>query len=453
MSGRSFCNPSPNRKIFVHTFGCQMNEYDSFRFVRSMLLRGYTITDRPGEADVIFINTCSVRAKAEQKLYSFLGRLKKFKDMMPQKILAVGGCVAQQLKDTIIERFPFVDIVVGTRGISDLPDLVERVLETGSHEALFPEEESYFGLPNPDPVSPVGVVEYVTIMQGCDNLCSYCIVPYVRGSERSRPPGEIIEEIKMLEEKGAREVMLLGQNVNSYGKNLSPPVPFSRLLELIASETNIIRLRFTTSHPKDLTEDLMVCFRDIPVLCPHLHLPFQAGSDRILALMNRGYTRSDYIKRIERLRYYRPDVSLTADVMVGFPTETEKDFYETLRLIETVQFDGLFSFKYSDRPFTKASSMEPKVDEETKGRRLMELQELQKSITLRRNKAEEGKIRRVLVEGISKLGNFQLTGRTLHNRIVNFEGPEGLIGKEVAVRITEGYAHSLRGEIMKESKP
>ncbi|MCX7822566.1 MAG: tRNA (N6-isopentenyl adenosine(37)-C2)-methylthiotransferase MiaB [Syntrophobacterales bacterium] len=443
------------RRIFVHTFGCQMNEYDSLRLVRTLLLRGYVTTTKPSEADVIFINTCSVRAKAEQKLYSLLGRLKRLKDQRPNVVLIVGGCVAQQLKGAIVERFPFVDIVVGTRGISELPDRIERVFELRSREVFFPDEETSLGLNHLDVASTnwsAEVVEFVTIMQGCDNFCSYCIVPHVRGRERSRPSHEIIEEIRMLSAKGAKEIVLLGQNVNSYGKNLSPPVRFSELIERIASETDIIRLRFTTSHPKDLTEDLMACFRDISILCPHLHLPFQAGSDRILSMMNRGYTQLDYIKKVERIRSYRPDIALTADVMVGFPTEEEKDFRETLKLIEIVEFDGLFSFKYSDRPFTVASSMGPKVDERTKTRRLAELQKLQKDITFRKNRAEEGTIRTVLVEGESRLGSGQLTGRTPHNRIVNFEGPKELIGKEVAVRITEGYAHSLKGELMMENK-
>jgi tRNA-2-methylthio-N6-dimethylallyladenosine synthase len=472
---KNFCAGASNRKIFVYTFGCQMNEYDSLRLVRSLLLRGYDAVSKPEEADVIFVNTCSVRAKAEQKLYSFLGRLKRFKNRNPDMVIAVGGCVAQQLKEEILNRFPFVDIVVGTSGISKLPDLIERAgtqarpYTVGRHVDLpgqerrpaltggfFPEEEPSFGMHWLDPSSSkwsASVVEYVTIMQGCDNFCSYCIVPYVRGRERSRKVDEIIEEIKLLTAKGAKEIVLLGQNVNSYGKNLSPPVRFSELIERIASETDVVRLRFTTSHPKDLTEDLMACFRDVPILCPHLHLPFQAGSDRILALMNRGYTQAEYLKKVETLRRYRPDIALTADVMVGFPTETEEDFRETIKLIKIVEFDGLFSFKYSDRPFTSASSMKPKVDEETKTKWLVELQELQKAITLRKNKAEEGMIRVVLVEGESKLGSGQLTGRTPHNKIVNFEGSKELVGKEVAVRIVEGYAHSLRGELVEVHQP
>ena len=445
-----------SRKIFVYTFGCQMNEYDSLRLVRSLLLRGYDAVSKPEEADVIFVNTCSVRAKAEQKLYSFLGRLRRFKNRNPDMVIAVGGCVAQQLKEEILNRFPFVDIVVGTSGISKLPDLIEQALSDHFRGGFFPEEEPSFGMHWLDPFSSrwsTSVVEYVTIMQGCDNFCSYCIVPYVRGRERSRPINEIIEEIKLLTARGAREIILLGQNVNSYGKNLSPPVRFSELIERIASETDVVRLRFTTSHPKDLTEDLMACFRDLPILCPHLHLPFQAGSDRILALMNRGYTQAEYLKKVETLRHYSPDIALTADVMVGFPTETEEDFRETIKLIKIVEFDGLFSFKYSDRPFTSASSMKPKVDEETKTKWLVELQELQKAITLRKNKAEEGMVRMVLVEGESKLGSGQLTGRTPHNRIVNFEGPKELVGKEVAVKIVEGYAHSLRGELVEVHKP
>ncbi len=438
------------KKLYIYTFGCQMNEYDSLRIERMLGLEGYSITTDPKQADVIFINTCSVRKKAEQKVYSLLGRLKHIKLRSPNTIIAVGGCVAQQLKDQLIQRFPHVDIVIGTRGISRFPELIEQVHLTKQPVGWFPEDESSCGMEWLDQFESEWtsrIVAPVTIMQGCDNFCSYCIVPYVRGREKSRPPQDILKEINILLEKGAKEVLLLGQNVNSYGKNIDPPVTFSDLIRLIAEKTEVVRIRFTTSHPKDLTEELMLCFKEIPQLCPQLHLPFQAGSDRILKRMNRKYTQAEYLKKIEKLRKYRPDIFVSADVMVGFPGETEEDFRETMKVIEEVQFDGLFSFKYSDRPFVPSSKMQPKVDEKTKSRWLTELQSVQAEITLKKNKQEIGKIREVLVEGESRAGKGQLTGRTPQGRIVNFYGPSHLKGKIVAVKIVEGYAHSLKGEL------
>jgi len=442
-----------SKLLYVHTFGCQMNEYDSLRVQRLLGLEGYAVTENPKEADIIFVNTCSVRAKAEQKAYSLLGRLKGIKVRNPNALLVVGGCVAEQQREKIIERFPHVDLVIGTRAISRLPDMIKEVRRTRTQKWLFPESEESCGMEWLDSSSPMwktGIVASVTIMQGCDNFCTYCIVPYVRGRERSRAPQEIIAEIRSLIAKGAKEVLLLGQNVNSYGKNLDPPISFSELIKMIASETDVLRIRFTTSHPKDLTEDLMKCFAEVPELCPQLHLPFQAGSDRILKKMNRKYTQTEYLRKIERLRDIRPDISLSADVMVGFPGEREEDFLETLKVVESVQFDNLFSFKYSDRPFTVASRMEPKVDEKTKSRWLSTLQALQAEITLKKNLAEVGSLREVLVEGKSKTGRGQLTGRTPQGRIVNFVGPSSLVGKIVAVRIVEGYAHSLKGKLIEE---
>lgn len=447
-------DPKKRGRLYVHTFGCQMNEYDSLRIQRMLNLEGYDVVENPFDADVIFINTCSVREKAEQKLYSLLGRLRRVKKRSPHAVIAVGGCVAEQVREELFERFPHVDIVVGTRGVAHFPELLRNFLETRRKTSLFPDQERSCGMEWLDPLDPswkTEVVAPLTIMQGCNNFCTYCIVPYVRGRERSRPAEDILKEISILAQKGAREILLLGQNVNSYGKTLDPPITFADLLRKIeekAWDWGIVRLRFTTSHPKDLTEDLMACFRDLKILCPHIHLPFQAGSDRILHLMNRGYSQKEYLDKVDKLRSFRPDVAITADVMVGFPGETEADFRETMKVIETVQFDGLFSFRYSDRPFTAAYRMKPKVDDETKSRRLSELQQRQGEITLRKNKAEEGCIREVLVEGKSKAGGKQLTGRTPQGRIVNFDGPEELIGKIVAVKIVEGYAHSLRGEVI-----
>lgn len=456
MKSLDVCHRYKGCTLYVHTFGCQMNEYDSMRVQRMLCIDGYDVVDDPNKADVIFINTCSVREKAEQKLYSLIGRLKKIKKHSPHTIIAIGGCVAQQMRERLLERFPQVDIVVGTRGLSDFPNLLNRLHCEGGKIGYFPDEESSCGMEWLDQSHrswSTEVVAPVTVMQGCDNFCTYCIVPYVRGRERSRNPDDIMKEIRALAERGAREVLLLGQNVNSYGKMLPSSISFSELLWRIAEETykcGIVRIRFTTSHPKDLTEDLMRCFRDLPTLCPHIHLPFQAGSDKILRLMNRKYTQKEYLEKIERLRAYCPDIAITADVMVGFPGETEADFRETMKVIETVQFDGLFSFRYSDRPFTAASKMIPKVDETIKSTWLTELQAVQSEITLKKNKSEEGCVREVLVEGFGKAGNKQLTGRTLQGRIVNFDAPADIIGRVVAVKIIEVYAHSLKGELVGE---
>ncbi len=451
--GQGPCNDNL-KKLYIHTFGCQMNEYDSLRVERMLAPEGYITTSDPKKADLIFINTCSVREKAEQKVYSLLGRLKRIKARSPHTIIVVGGCVAQQLQENLLNRFHYVDIVIGTKGISKLPELIKEVQNTRKSLGCFPDHEESCGMEWLSPNTSqwkTEIVAPVTIMQGCDNFCSYCIVPYVRGREYSRKPEDILQEIEILLEKGAKEILLLGQNVNSYGKNLDPPITFANLIKLVAQKTKVTRIRFTTSHPKDLTEELMQCFRDVPQLCPQLHLPFQAGSDRILKRMNRRYTQKEYLTKVEKLRTYRSDIAITADVMVGFPGETDEDFRETMKVIEEVQFDGLFSFRYSDRPFAPSSRMYPKVDEKTKSRWLTELQSLQADITLKKNQQEVGTSREVLVEGESKAGNGQLTGRTPQGRIVNFYGPKSLIGKIVVVKIIEGYAHSLKGELQKQN--
>lgn len=436
-------------RLYVKTFGCQMNEYDSQRLQRILGARGYVLTSDPTGADVIFINTCSVREKPEQKVHSFLGRLRRLKTRHPTLKIIVGGCVAQQLGESLLDRFDHLDLVLGTRGIPAIGELLDRVQTRNDRLAFLPEEEPHpqadeLTFESPGTRGPVS--RPVTIMQGCDNFCSYCIVPYVRGRERSRPPEDIVQEIRTLTSQGVREVVLLGQNVNSYGRGLPRPMRFADLLHRIHGETDLLRLRFTTSHPKDLTEDLMRCFQSIPNLCHNLHLPFQAGSDRVLRLMNRGYRAADYLSKIEKLRHFSPEMGLSSDVMVGFPGETEADFQETLRLVETVRFDHLFSFRYSDRPFTRSSEFPDKVDDRSKSRRLTELQSLQNSITLAKNESEVGRVRRVLVEGPSKIAQGQLYGRTEQNRVVNFNAPEELIGSLICVKITAGYSHSLKGE-------
>ncbi|MCE5334722.1 MAG: tRNA (N6-isopentenyl adenosine(37)-C2)-methylthiotransferase MiaB [Desulfobacteraceae bacterium] len=435
------------RRLYVRTFGCQMNEYDSLRVQRLLAPLGYVTVDEIEDADVIFLNTCSVREKAEQKVHSFLGRLRRLKNRRPHLKIIAGGCVAQQLGEKLLSRFEHLDIVLGTRGIGSIARLLEEVLEGGPRVACLPEADPSLA-PGEEAFAEGNISAPVTIMQGCNNYCTYCIVPYVRGPERSRPVGEILREIRSLEDSGVREILLLGQNVNSYGRGLKDRATFVDLLRLIARETGVQRVRFTTSHPKDLTEDLMLCFAELGVLCKHLHLPVQSGSDRILSAMNRCYTAGDYLGKIRRLRAICPEIALTSDVIVGFPGESEEDFTGTMDLLREVRFDNLFSFRYSDRPNTRASAFPDKVDPAIGTRRLVELQSFQAEITLEKNLAETGLFREVLVEGPSKASNGQMTGRTTQNRIVNFEAPEWTSGKIVTVKITGAYSHSLRGSVI-----
>lgn len=438
------------RLLYVQTFGCQMNEYDSLRVRRILAHKGYRSTTELALADVIFLNTCSVREKAEQKVYSFLGRLRRHKLLNPRLTIVVAGCVAQQLGEKLLRRFDYLDLVVGTRGISAIADLLDVISEKGRRLAYLPDRSddgNYMDIIQQSAVITGEVTAPVTIMQGCDNFCTYCIVPYVRGREQSRPMAAILAEAKALAAGGAKEILLLGQNVNSYGRGLPGGASFVTLLEALCDQTDLLRVHFTTSHPKDLTDQLIACFSKLPKLCKHMHLPVQTGSDRVLRRMNRHYTAAWYLQRIELLRRTCSEVAVSSDVMVGFPGETEDDFQATLRLLEEVQFDSLFSFIYSDRPFARSSDFSDKVPEPVKIRRLIELQSMQAAITLRKNQAEVGQLREVLVEGPSKNGGRQLSGRTQQNRIVNFEGPNELTGRTVTVKIVGAFSHSLKGEL------
>jgi tRNA-2-methylthio-N6-dimethylallyladenosine synthase len=424
-----------------------MNEHDTERILHLLEGSHYLETKDAKEADFILINTCSVREKPEHKVYSALGRYKWLKEKRGA-IIGVAGCVAQQEGDKLLDRIPYLDMVIGTHAIPMLPQLLkkieffgERVCETGFDqngkylEAILPQK------------SLDKVRSYVTIMQGCDHFCSFCIVPYVRGREKSRPSRKIIEEVKRLAETGVKEVYLLGQNVNSYGKGLDEEICFPELLCHINEIEGIERIRFTTSHPKDLSEELIQSFSKLRKLCEHIHLPFQSGSDKILRAMHRGYTRESYLEKIGRLKKVCPSIALTADVIVGFPGEEEKDFEETLDVLQRVQFDDLFSFKYSPRKGTRAAQFEDKVEEKVKQDRLSMLQEMQKGITLQKNQELEGRVEEVLVEGLSKQSAQDVTGRTRSNKIVNFEGNLSLVGKLIPVQITKAFPHSLRGEI------
>ena len=437
------------RGLYVRTFGCQMNEYDSLRVQRLLANLGYVPVNDIGQADVIFLNTCSVRGKAEQKVHSFLGSLRRLKDTKPHLKIIAGGCVAQQLGEKLLDRFGHLDMVIGTRAVNSVGQMLQRVQESGGRLACLPDEESEGPELDGRKIMPQGgVTAPVTIMQGCNNYCAYCIVPYVRGPERSRRADEILEEIRLLDESGVREVLLLGQNVNSYGRGLDENITLVDLLRRIGTETAIARIRFTTSHPKDLTDELMRCFAEVDSLCKHLHLPVQAGSDRVLARMNRGCTATGYMEKIKRLRQICPEIALTSDIIVGFPGETDEDFKKTMQLLDEVRFDNLFSFRYSDRPNTRASTFADKVDPEVAARRLLELQSYQADITLDKNLAEVGSMRLVLVEGPSRASNGQMTGRTTQNRIVNFQAPLSSIGQIVGVKIAFAYSNSLRGDII-----
>jgi tRNA-2-methylthio-N6-dimethylallyladenosine synthase len=427
-----------------------MNEHDSERILQLLEGSFYRETNDPKEADLILINTCSVREKPEHKVYSAVGRFRGLKEKRGT-VIGVAGCVAQQEGHRLLERIPYLDLVLGTQAIPLLPQLLQRIEVSGEKvcETNFDPEGGYLKAPLPQKgTPPARVKSYVTIMQGCDRFCSFCIVPYVRGRERSRPSQEIVEEVRRLGETGKKEICLLGQNVNAYGKGLEGEVGFAELLHRLNDIGGIERIRFTTSNAADLSDELIHAFSKLEKLCEHFHLPFQSGSDRILRAMHRGYTRESYLEKIERLRKNCPSIALTADVIVGFPGEEEEDFEETIALMQRVCFDDLFSFKYSPRKGTRAVQFSDQVDENVKQTRLSHLQKIQKEITFQKNVVLEGGVQEVLVEGRSKQSDRDVTGRTRSNKIVNFKGELELVGHLVQVRITKAYPHSLRGEIV-----
>ncbi len=435
------------KQFFIRTFGCQMNVHDAEQMADLLVSMGWEETKSEGRADLILVNTCSIREKAAQKVYSLLGRLQEEKRRRRGLLIGVAGCLAQQLGGELSRKIPAVDLVFGTHQIHRLPEFV-RAAEGGRRVVGTAFTDSVRSLHRVT-LPPAGTIRaYVTIMQGCDNYCAFCVVPYLRGREESRPCREIREEVRMLAARGVREVVLLGQNVNSYGRNLAEGADFPDLLREIAAVGGIERIRFTTSHPKDLSDRLIRAFREIGPLCEHIHLAVQSGSDRILVRMNRKYTRDAYLEKVARLRDACPGVAVTSDMIVGFPGETEADFEDTLALMEEVRFDGLFSFKYSEREGTAALHLDGKVDERVKGRRLRTLQELQDRHALEKNRGEVGRTLEVLVEGTSRNSDADLTGRTRTNRIVNFPGDPSWIGRTVQVAIRDAFLHSLRGEAM-----
>jgi len=437
-----------DRYLYIHTFGCQMNVHDSEQTAELLKNEGFIRTGDPQKADLVLVNTCSIREKAEQKAHSQIGRFKALKKANPHVIIGVGGCLAQQWKGELLKKAPFVDLVFGTQNIHRLPELLVNFGKSGTplvDTSLHGKTKSIDILALPDNGA---VSAYVTVMQGCNNFCAFCVVPYLRGREESRDEQDILREVTALADCGVKEITLLGQNVNAYGKTLNNGASFAKLLIRVGKIKGIERIRFTTSHPKDLTEDIIRCYKDVPALCEHIHLPVQSGSDRILEKMNRHYSRCDYMEKVDKLRDISPGISITSDIIVGFPGESNEDYENTLDLMERVRFDGLFSFKYSERPGTKAATLSDKVEEEIKSERLVRLQALQKTHTLDKNRATEGLIEDVLVEGRSKNSSNDLMGRTRSNRIINFSGDASLIGKTIPVRIKKAFLHSLRGEML-----
>ena len=436
-----------SKAFYITTMGCQMNEYNSDQLTQSLISSGFSLVSDPDIADIILINTCTVRAKPEQKAFSQIGRMAIVKRKKPSLILGVIGCMAQEQGTDIIRRFPQVDLVMGPRELGGICGILKRIDQNRERIVA-----TNLDLPPSGPEHCQGyfkgrVKAHISIMEGCNNFCSYCIVPFVRGREISRAPDEILSEARHLIAEGIKDITLLGQNVNSYlweKENYG----FTRLLRDLSALDGLLRLRFTTSHPKDLSSDLIQCFGgDLPNLCPHIHLPFQSGSNSVLKRMRRGYTRERYIGLIENLRNIRPDIAVTSDVMVGFPGESKKDFEMTLDLINRIQFDSLFSFKYSDRRGTLADQMNNKVDDVEMALRLKVLQDLQKQITLKRNKDLEGREFEILVEGQSKK-HGQLTGRTISNKVVNYECNSGEIGALVKVTVKVAGLNSLYAELL-----
>ena len=439
------------KKLFIRTFGCQMNEYDSDKMADVLhAAEGVIKTDNPEEADIILFNTCSVREKAQEKVFHDLGRVKHLKQQNPNLVIGVGGCVASQEGEAIVARAPYVDIVFGPQTLHRLPQLIAERKEKGKAavDVSFPEIEKFDAMP---PAEVKGATAFVSIMEGCSKFCTFCIVPYTRGGEVSRPFTDVLTEVADLAAHGVGEVTLLGQNVNAYRGDMEgtdEKADLAMLIEYIAEVPGIERIRYTTSHPREMSQRLIDTYTKVPKLVSHLHLPVQAGSDRILAAMKRGYTTLEYKSIVRKLRAARPDISLPTDFIVGFPGETDEDFEKTMKLIDDVEFDASFSFIYSPRPGTPALELDDNTPADVKSARLARLQKRIDELAQAVSRSMVGSVQRVLVEGTSKKDANELAGRTDNNRIVNFAGNPRLINTFVDVRITEALPHSLRGEIV-----
>ena len=432
-------------KVHIFTLGCQMNQYDSARLAGILAAGGYEPAEDPAQADLILINTCSVRELAAHKAYSLLGSLKELKQQRPGLVIGVGGCLAQQEGRRMLKAVDHLDLVFGTGALDEVPRLVDQARQ--GRRVVHTPEADQASLPLVAPAQAPGLKAMVTVMQGCDNFCAYCVVPMVRGRERSRPAWEVLAEVASLVQAGVREVTLLGQNVNSY-RDPDSGADFATLLGQVAGVEGLERVRFTTSHPKDLSPTLIQAMADLPQVMRGLHLPAQSGSDSVLGAMGRGYTRAAYLEKVRLLRAAMPDLALGGDLIVGFPGETEEDFAQSLSLIQEAGYDYLYSFKYSDRPGTRASRMADKVPEEVKSERLNRLQELQRDISLAVHQGLEGTLAQVLVEGPDKKGSGLCSGRDCGGRAVNFAGPPSLAGSLVTVEITQGRVNSLMGRLL-----
>ena len=439
------------KKLFIRTFGCQMNEYDSDKMADVLAASEDIVkTDTPEDADIILFNTCSVREKAQERVFHDLGRVRLLKQAKPGLIIGVGGCVASQEGEAIVARAPYVDVVFGPQTLHRLPQLIadKRRIGKSQVDISFPEIEKFDHLP---PAKVEGGAAFVSIMEGCSKFCTYCIVPYTRGEEVSRPFDDVLTEVAGLAAQGVGEVTLLGQNVNAYRGAMAgseEKADLALLIEYIAEIPGIERIRYTTSHPRELSQRLIDVYAKTPKLVSHLHLPVQSGSDRVLAAMKRGYTALEFKSLVRKLRVARPDLSLSSDFIVGFPGETAEDFEKTMKLIEDVRFDASFSFIYSPRPGTPAAELADDTPAEVKLERLQRLQQRIDALAQEVSQAMVGSVQRVLVEGLSKKDERELAGRTDNNRIVNFEGQARLTGRFVDVRITAALPHSLRGEIV-----
>lgn len=437
------------KKLFIRTFGCQMNEYDSGKMADILQsTNNFVRTDSPDNADVVILNTCSIREKAEDKVFSDLGRLNELKQSRPNLIIAVGGCVASQEGESIIERAPYVDLVFGPQTLHRLPELIASREATGlpQIDISFPEIEKFDALPTPEANGPTA---FVSIMEGCSKYCTFCVVPYTRGEEFSRPFIDILKEISELVKQGVKEVTLLGQNVNAWqntdehGNDLD----FAWLIEQTHNIIGLERIRFTTSHPLEFNDNLIEAFGRFPKLMNQVHLPVQSGSDKVLGQMKRGYTAKQYLEIIKKLKEVCPTISITSDFIVGFPSETEEDFQKTLDLIDLVNFDGSYAFIYSPRPGTPAAKLLDNVPEEIKKERLTRLLKKTDSFNIKYSQDMVGTVQHVLVDGFSKRHTDQLRGKTTNNRVVNFAGNPRLIGQIVPIKITSIAHFSLRGEI------
>ncbi len=437
-----------NKTYHVATYGCQMNEHESEKIEGMLNSLGCNKHDDIKTADIIVVNTCCIRESAEQKIISNIGFLKTYKRKNEELIIIVCGCLTQQkdLAKKIFGRFKFVDIIIGTQNLHMIPQYLLQKINDGKRTLSIADDELnvYENVPVNRYNKPFA---FVNVMYGCDNYCTYCIVPYVRGNERSRTPEKILDDIHNLADQGYKEIMLLGQNVNSYGAGLDIDINFSQLLNKIKNISGIERIRFMTSHPKDLSEELIEVFKDKKAICNHIHLPVQAGSDRILKLMNRKYDKARYLSLVEQIRAVSPDIAITTDIIVGFPSETEEEFQETLDLVEKVQYDSAFTFMYSKRSGTKAAEMGCHISKEVKKERLARLLELQNAITANKNKAMEGKIVRVLVEG-KREKTGQYFGKTECFKLVNFESEEDVVGKFVDLKVARALNNSLAGQLL-----